>query len=42
MIELSINCNDCGDFAAKASNIRSQTPRLAQRLKRLYTVVYGP
>jgi len=35
MIEESINCNDCGDFAAKASNIRSQMPFLAHRLKRL-------
>ena len=39
MMELSINCNDCGDLAAKVSNIRSQTPALAQRLNRLYTVV---
>jgi hypothetical protein len=26
MIEASISCSDCDDFAAKAANIRSQTP----------------
>jgi len=35
MIELSINCSDCGDLAAKISNILSQTPFLAHRLNRL-------
>ena len=34
-IELSIKCIDCGERAAKASNTRSHTPALAQRLKRL-------
>ncbi len=32
MIELSINCIDCGDAAANASKTRSHTPALAQRL----------
>mgnify|MGYP007127353029 FL=1 len=31
-MELSINCIDCGEAAAKASKIRSQTPVLAHRL----------
>ena len=29
MIELSISCNDCGELAAKVSNIHSQMPFLA-------------
>jgi hypothetical protein len=29
----TISCSDCGDFAAKASNIRTPMPALAQRLK---------
>lgn len=32
MMELSINCSDCGDCAARASNILSHTPAFAQRL----------
>ena len=32
MMELSINCRDCGDCAASVSNICSQTPAFAQRL----------
>ena len=35
MIELSINAIECGDLAAKVSKICTQTPALAQRLKRL-------
>ena len=35
MIELSMNAIECGDLAAKVSNTRTQTPALAQRLKRL-------
>ena len=31
-MELSINCIDCGDDAARASKTRSHTPALAQRL----------
>src|SRR5690606_7623204 len=34
-MELSINCSDCGDRSARASNILSQTPFFAHRLKRL-------
>ena len=29
MIELSINCSDCGDLAASASNTPSQIPFFA-------------
>ncbi len=29
MIELSISCNDCGESAAKVSNMHSQMPFLA-------------
>lgn len=32
MMALSINCSDCGDRAASASNICSHIPALAQRL----------
>ena len=35
IIERSINCSDCGDLAANASNTPSQIPFFAQRLKRL-------
>ena len=35
MMELSINACDCGDRSARASKIRSHTPTLAHRLKRL-------
>ena len=35
MIELSMNAIECGDLAAKASKTCTQTPALAQRLKRL-------
>jgi hypothetical protein len=35
MIELSIRAIDFGDFAAKISKIRTQTPALAHRLNRL-------
>ena len=35
MMELSIRCIDPGDPADRASNTRTQTPALAQRLKRL-------
>jgi hypothetical protein len=35
MIELSMNAIECGDLAAKVSKICTQTPALAQRLKRL-------
>ena len=35
MMELSIRCIEPGDEADRASNTRSQTPALAQRLKRL-------
>ena len=35
MIELSMKAIEWGDFAASVSNIRTQTPALAQRLKRL-------
>ena len=35
MMELSMNAIECGDLAAKISNIRTQTPALAHRLKRL-------
>lgn len=35
MIELSINCIDCGDLAANVSNIFNHTPAFAHRLKRL-------
>lgn len=35
MMELSIRCIDPGDEADRASNTRTQTPALAQRLKRL-------
>ena len=35
MIELSIRCMEPGDAADRASNTRTQTPALAQRLKRL-------
>ena len=35
MMELSINAIECGDFAASVSNTLTQTPALAQRLKRL-------
>ena len=35
MMELSIRCKDCGDFAASVSKMCSQTPAFAQRLKRL-------
>jgi hypothetical protein len=41
-IELSIRCSECGERAESASKTESQTPFLAQRLKRLYAVVYGP
>ena len=34
-IELSIRCSDCGERAASASNMATQTLRFAQRLKRL-------
>ena len=34
-IELSIRCSECGERAAKASNMASHTPLRAQRLKRL-------
>lgn len=35
MIELSMKANEWDDFAASVSNIRTQMPALAQRLKRL-------
>ena len=35
MMELSMKAMDSGDCAAKALNILTQTPALAQRLKRL-------
>ena len=35
MMELSIRCIDPGELADRASNTRTQTPALAQRLKRL-------
>jgi hypothetical protein len=35
MIELSINCIDCGDFAARLSKTFSHTPAFAHLLKRL-------
>jgi hypothetical protein len=35
MIELSINAMECCDLAAKVSKTCTQTPALAQRLKRL-------
>lgn len=35
MTELSMKAIEWGDFAASVSNIRTQTPALAQRLKRL-------
>ena len=35
MIELSIKCIEPGEAADRASNTRTQTPALAQRLKRL-------
>lgn len=35
MMELSIKCIEPGEEADKASNTRTQTPALAQRLKRL-------
>jgi len=35
MMELSIRCIEPGELADKASNTRTQTPALAQRLKRL-------
>jgi hypothetical protein len=35
IIELSISAIDFGDFAAKISKIRTQTPALAHRLNRL-------
>lgn len=35
MIELSISAIDFGDFAARISKIRTQTPALAHRLNRL-------
>jgi hypothetical protein len=35
MIELSMSAIDLGDFAAKISKIRTQTPALAHRLNRL-------
>jgi hypothetical protein len=41
-IDESMRWSDCGERAANASKIVSQTPFLAQRLKRLYAVVYGP
>ena len=31
-IELSMNCSDCGERAARVSKMRSHTPALAQRL----------
>ena len=34
-IELSIRCSDCGERAARASNIATHTPLRLQRLKRL-------
>ena len=34
-MELSINCNDCGERCASSSNTFNQMPRLAQRLNRL-------
>lgn len=39
MIELSMEAMESGDFIAKALYILTQTPALAQRLKRLQTVV---
>ena len=41
-IEVSIKRGEPGDCCARVSNILSHTPFLAQRLKRLYAVVYGP
>jgi hypothetical protein len=35
MIELSMRCIECGECCARASNTRTHTPALAQRLKRL-------
>lgn len=35
MIELSMNCMESEDFSASSSNTLTQTPALAQRLKRL-------
>jgi len=35
MMELSIRCIEPGELADRASNTRTQTPALAQRLKRL-------
>jgi len=35
MMELSMKAIECGDLAAKVSKICTQTPALAQRLKRL-------
>ena len=35
MIELSMKAIECGDLAASVSNTFTQTPALAQRLKRL-------
>ena len=41
-IVLSIRYRLSRDFDASVSKIRFQMPRRDQRLKRLYTVVYGP
>jgi len=40
-IDLSISASEPGERAASASKIASHTPRLAQRLERLYAVVCG-
>ena len=42
MIELSISCNDCGELAAKVSNMHSQMPFLAERLKRPFFLPSAP
>ena len=42
MIELSMTCVKPGDFSESPSKIRTQTPALAQRLKRLRIVAGGP
>jgi hypothetical protein len=33
MIELSISCNDCGELAARVSNMRSQMPFLGPKIE---------
>lgn len=42
MIELSMKAMDSGDCLDRALKTLIQTPTFAHRLKRLYTIVYGP